>query len=116
MDMALLEEEQARELFMFHAFKHANHVTNDIKNISMEIIKACEGLPLSLEVLGSYLCDISILEIWKDALHTLKNGKNITGGSKDEMLWTTLRISNVHFVECIGMEMIHVALCLYYKI
>ncbi len=27
MDMALLKEEQARELFMFHAFKHANHVT-----------------------------------------------------------------------------------------
>jgi hypothetical protein len=88
-----LEEEQARELFMFHAFKHANHVTNDIKNISMEIIKACEGLPLSLEVLGSYLCDISTLQVWKDALHTLRNGKNITGGSEDELLWTTLRIS-----------------------
>jgi energy-coupling factor transporter ATP-binding protein EcfA2 len=96
MDMALLKEEQARELFMFHAFKHANHVTNDIKTISMEIIKACEGLPLSLEVLGSYLCDISILEVWKDALHTLKTGKNITGGSKDGVLWTTLRISYDH--------------------
>jgi len=96
MDMALLEEEQARELFMFHAFKHTNHVTNDIKEISMEIIKACEGLPLSLEVLGSYLCDISILEVWKDALHTLKNGKNIIGGSRYEMLWTTLRISYDH--------------------
>ncbi len=93
MDMALLEEEQAMELFMFHAFKHANHVTNDIKDISMEIIKACEGLLLNLEVLGSYLCDISILEVWKDALHTLKNGKNITWGSKDEVFWTTLRIS-----------------------
>jgi hypothetical protein len=96
MDMALLEEEQARELFMFHAFKHANHVTNDIEKISMEIIKACEGLPLSLEVLGSYLCDISNLEVWKDALRTLKNGKNITGGFKDEVLWTTLRISYEH--------------------
>jgi energy-coupling factor transporter ATP-binding protein EcfA2 len=96
MDMALLEEEQARELFVFHAFKHANHVTNDIEKISMEIIKACEGLPLSLEVLGSYLCDISILEVWKDALCTLKNGKNITGGFKDEVLWTTLRISYEH--------------------
>jgi hypothetical protein len=96
MDMALLEKEQARELFMFHAFKHANHVTNDIENISMEIIKACEGLPLSLEVLGSYLCDNPILEVWKDALYTLKNGRNITGGSDNEMLWTTLRISYDH--------------------
>jgi hypothetical protein len=54
---------------MFHAFKHANHVTNDFKKIFMEIIKACKGLPLSLEILGCYLCDISDLEIWKDALH-----------------------------------------------
>jgi len=28
-DMAFLEEEQAREFFMFHAFKHANCVIND---------------------------------------------------------------------------------------
>jgi len=96
MDMALLETEQATKLFMFHAFKHANHVTNDVKKISMEIIKACKGLPLSLEVLGCYLHGISILEVWKDALHTLKNGKNITGGSKDEVLWKTLRISYDH--------------------
>jgi hypothetical protein len=47
-DMALLEEEQESELFMFHAFKHSNCVTNDFKNISMEIIKACKGLPLNL--------------------------------------------------------------------
>ncbi len=54
-----------KELFMFHAFKHANHVTNDFKNIYMDIIKACEDLPLSLEILGCYLCDICHLEIWK---------------------------------------------------
>jgi hypothetical protein len=96
MDMTLLEEEQAKELFMFYAFKHPSHVTNDVKNISMEIIKACEGLPLSLEVLGCYLRGISILEVWKDALHTLKNGRNITGGSDNEVLWTTLRISYDH--------------------
>jgi hypothetical protein len=73
--MALLEEKQARELFMFHAFKYANHVTNDFKNNSMEIIKACMGLPLNLEILGSYLCDIRDLEICKDALCQLKAGK-----------------------------------------
>jgi len=64
-DMALLEEEQARELFMFHAFKHANRVTNDFKVIFMGIIKACKGLSLSLEILGCYLCDICDLEYGK---------------------------------------------------
>jgi len=95
-DMAFLEEEQARELFMFHAFKHANRDINDFKNISMEIIKACGGLPLSLEILGCYLYDIHDLEIWKDALCELKGGRNITGGSDNEMLWKTLRISYDH--------------------
>jgi energy-coupling factor transporter ATP-binding protein EcfA2 len=95
-DMAFLEEKQARELFMFHAFKHANNVTNDFENISMEIIKACGGLPLSLEILGCYLCDICDLEIWKDALDELKGGRNITGGFDNEMLWKTLRISYDH--------------------
>jgi energy-coupling factor transporter ATP-binding protein EcfA2 len=98
-DMLFLEEEQARELFMFYAFKHTNCVTNDFKNISMEIIKACGGLPLSLEILGCYLCDIHDLEIWKDALRALKGGRNITGGSDNEILWKTLRISYEHLIE-----------------
>ncbi|CAN5967811.1 unnamed protein product, partial [Sphagnum jensenii] len=95
-DMALLEEEQARELFMFHAFKHGNRLTNDFKNISMEIIKACDGLPLSLEILGCYLCGIRDLKIWKDALCELKGGRNIRWGSDNELLWKTLRISYDH--------------------
>ncbi|KAH8949678.1 hypothetical protein BDL97_10G044300 [Sphagnum fallax] len=98
-DMEVLNEEQARELFMFHAFKVANHVTNDFKNISMEIIKACGGLPLSLEILGRYLCNIDDLEIWKDALRVLKAGRNITGGYDNELLWKTLKISYEHLDE-----------------
>jgi hypothetical protein len=89
-DMAFLDEEQARELFMLHAFKHANRVTNDFKNIFMEIIKACGGLPLSLEILGCYLCGIRDLQIWKDALGKLKAGRNIIGDSNNEMFWKTL--------------------------
>jgi hypothetical protein len=58
-----LEGKQERELLMFHAFKHANGVTNDFENISMQIIKACGGLPLSLEILGCYLCGIHDLAI-----------------------------------------------------
>jgi GTPase SAR1 family protein len=86
MEMRLLEEEQAKKYSMFHAFKHANHRINDFENISMEIIKACGGLPLSLEILGCYLCDIHILDIWKDVLHKLKGGKNIIGGFDFDVL------------------------------
>jgi hypothetical protein len=98
-DMVFLKEEHARKLFMCHAFKHPNNVTNDFENISMEIIKSCGGLPLSLEILGCYLYDIHDLEIWKDALRELKAGRNITGGSDNELLWQTLKISYDHLNE-----------------
>jgi ABC-type uncharacterized transport system ATPase subunit len=45
MVMKFLEKEQARELFMFHAFGNANHVPKkDFKDICMKIIEACGGL------------------------------------------------------------------------
>ncbi len=92
--MKSLQEEQARELFMFHAFGNANHVpTKDFKNICMKIIKACGGLPLSLKVLGSFLCNNKELEIWEGALSKLKSGQSFTGGNDNEELWSVLKIS-----------------------
>ncbi|CAK9881018.1 unnamed protein product [Sphagnum jensenii] len=94
MVMKSLEEKQATELFMFHAFGNANHVpTKDLKDICMKIIKACGGLPLSLKVLGSFLCNTKKLEIWEGALRKLKSGQNLTGGSDNEELWNVLKIS-----------------------
>jgi energy-coupling factor transporter ATP-binding protein EcfA2 len=63
MVMKPLEKEQARELFMFHAFSNANHVpTKELNDVCMKSIKACGGLPLSLKVLGSSLYN---LKNWK---------------------------------------------------
>ncbi|CAK9261361.1 unnamed protein product [Sphagnum jensenii] len=98
--MKSLEEEQARELFMFHAFHNANHVpTKKFNDTCMRIIKACGGLPLSLKVLGSFLCNNKELEIWEDALNTLKSGQSLTGGNDNEELWNVLRISYDHLDE-----------------
>ncbi len=92
--MKSLEEKQARELFMFHAFNNANHVpTKYFKDICMKIIKACGGLPLSLKVLGSFLCNTKELEMWEGALSKLKNGQSFTGGNDNEELWSVLKIS-----------------------
>jgi energy-coupling factor transporter ATP-binding protein EcfA2 len=94
MVMECLEEKQARELFMFHAFGNANHVaTKDFQDICMKIIKACGGLPLSLKILGSFLSDIKELEIWEGALNKLKSGQSLTGGNDNEKLWSKLKIS-----------------------
>jgi len=82
---------------MFHAFGNANHVpTKDFKDICMKIIKACGGLPLSLKVLGSFLCNIKGLEIWEGALSKLESGQSFTGGDANEELWNQLRIDYDH--------------------
>jgi hypothetical protein len=95
--MKSLEEEQARELFMFHAFGNAKHVpAKDFKDICMKIIKAYGGLPLSLKVLASFLCNTKEFEIWEGALSKLKNGQSFTGGNDNEELWSTLKISYDH--------------------
>ncbi len=95
--MKSLEEKQARELFMFHALGNGNHVpTKDFNDICMKIIKACGGLPLSLKVLGSFLCNTKELEIWEGALNTLKSGQSVTGGNDNEELWSVLKISYDH--------------------
>jgi hypothetical protein len=95
--MKSLEEEQARELFMFHAFGNANHdPAKDFKDICMKIITACGGLPLSLKVLGSFLCNTKELQMWKGALSKLESGKSLTGGYDNEELWSVLKISYNH--------------------
>ncbi len=95
--MKYLEEKQARELFMFHALGNGNHVPQkDFNDICMKIIKTCGGLPLSLKVLGSFLCNTKELEIWEGALSTLKSGQSFTGGNDNEELWSKLRISYDH--------------------
>ncbi len=95
--MKPLEEKQARELFMFHAFGNANHVpTKKFNDICMKIIEACGGLPLTLKVLGSFLCNNKELEIWEGALNTLKSGQSLTGGIDNEELWNVLKISYDH--------------------
>jgi hypothetical protein len=62
----------------------------------MKIIEACGKLPLSLKVLGFFLCNIKELEIWEDALSKLKSGQSLTGGNDNEKLWSILRISYGH--------------------
>ncbi len=94
--MKPLEEEQAKELFMFYAFNNVNHVpAKDFKNICMKIIKACGGLPLSLKLMGSFLCNTKELEMWEGALSKLKSGQSFTGGNDNEKLWSVLKISYV---------------------
>jgi hypothetical protein len=92
MDVAPLDMEESKELFLFQAFRNTKVVKEGFEVIFYEIVQACDGLPLSLEVMGGFLHTKQRLEIWKDALQRLRNAEALDGGKNDK-LWKSLKIS-----------------------
>ncbi|CAK9236075.1 unnamed protein product, partial [Sphagnum troendelagicum] len=66
-DIKPLEESQAKKLFMFHAYGVEEKMKPNFNDITDEIVKACAGLPLSIEVMGRFLKTKHCLRIWKEA-------------------------------------------------
>ncbi|XP_030927760.1 TMV resistance protein N-like [Quercus lobata] len=79
-----LNEEDAVQLFCLKAFKK-KHVLDDYLELSNQFLKYSSGLPLALEVLGSFLFGKSTIE-WKIALDRLKE-------FPEEAILRVLRIS-----------------------
>ncbi|KAK9269411.1 hypothetical protein L1049_001184 [Liquidambar formosana] len=65
-----LNDGESLELFCWHAFKQG-HPKEDYVELSKDVISYCKGLPLALEVLGSFLFERSVEE-WRSALDKLK--------------------------------------------
>jgi hypothetical protein len=92
-DVNLLEERQAKRLFMFHAYGVEKKMEPNFNIITNEIVKACGGLPLSIEVMGRFLNTKHCLQIWKEALWKLSVAEALGGGRENEVLWNKLKIS-----------------------
>ncbi|KAI5392070.1 disease resistance protein RUN1 [Lathyrus oleraceus] len=72
--MKEMDESESLELFSWHAFKQMSP-REDFYEISKNVVKYSGGLPLALEVLGSYLFDRELLE-WICVLEKLKRIPN----------------------------------------
>jgi hypothetical protein len=72
--MKHMDESESIELFSWHAFKQASP-TKDFAEISRNVVEYSGGLPLALEVLGSYLFDREVTE-WKSVIDKLKRIPN----------------------------------------
>ncbi|XP_048136661.1 disease resistance protein RUN1-like [Rhodamnia argentea] len=66
-----MDETHSLLLFKRHAFR-MDHSPTDFDDISREIISTMGGLPLALEVVGSYLFRKTNRNVWKDVLKQLK--------------------------------------------
>ncbi|XP_043687909.1 disease resistance protein RPV1-like [Telopea speciosissima] len=67
----VLNTENSLQLFSLHAFSMSKP-PEDFKELSCKVVQHAGGLPLTLEVLGSFLCDKNKYE-WKDTLRGLKD-------------------------------------------
>jgi len=65
-----LNHEESLQLFSWHAFRIA-HPIEDYQELSISVVNYVGGLPLALEILGSYLSGRSTIA-WKNALKKLQ--------------------------------------------
>ncbi|XP_021826149.1 TMV resistance protein N-like [Prunus avium] len=65
-----MDEEEALGLFRRHAFE-SGHPDQEYLDLSKRVIRYCQGLPLALEVVGSFLIKRSIVE-WESHLEKLE--------------------------------------------
>eukprot|EP00253_Pinus_taeda_P034611 PITA_34611 len=70
-----LNKEHSRELFCWHAFNHP-HPCIGFEQVVEKFLDICDGLPLSLQVIGALLC-YEDLKYWEEQLH--KVSKNLPG-------------------------------------
>ncbi|KAI3817612.1 hypothetical protein L1987_11408 [Smallanthus sonchifolius] len=66
-----LNKHDSMRLFSWHAFGKPNPVV-DYWNLSAEIVRYGNGLPLALEVLGASLLGQTSIELWTSTLHKLR--------------------------------------------
>ncbi|KAG0569471.1 hypothetical protein KC19_6G093000 [Ceratodon purpureus] len=119
-DMEFMSSDEDTELFSYHAFQGARsleekrrtlhdflwkdsseHLMDEFEIVCGDVVRACGGLPLSLEVMGRFLGgylkdDLSseeCLDCWKTALEKLKNAEPLEWGADNDKLWKVLQIS-----------------------
>jgi hypothetical protein len=94
-DVDTLDENAANELFKFHSCGSGGSLPIEFFDIGGRIVEACNGLPLSLRVLGAFLRDKRRLRSWERALRRMKRGRCLDGNKEfeDTKLWSTLKIS-----------------------
>ncbi|KAJ4971681.1 hypothetical protein NE237_004780 [Protea cynaroides] len=66
-----MDSVQALQLFSKHAFKRDQPLEHFL-DLSKEVVKTTGGLPLALEIMGSFLFGVEDSKIWEDTVKELK--------------------------------------------
>jgi hypothetical protein len=85
-----LDEDAAKKLLDFYFLVDGAQMPPQLFDLRDKIIEKCDGLPLSLKVMGAYLRGKERIRSWERAFQRMKRGRHLDG---DEGLWSTLMIS-----------------------
>ncbi|CAM6081485.1 unnamed protein product [Calypogeia fissa] len=88
--VSFLSPEIARQLLETYAFR-TSVIPPSFERFLDDVLVRCEGLPLTIEVVGKYLYDKKSELIWEQVTTALDEAKEIVGWN--ERLWTRLRQS-----------------------
>ncbi|CAM6098506.1 unnamed protein product [Calypogeia fissa] len=86
--VSVLSPNVSKQLLLMYAFPKGIH--SSFERYIDTIVKKCGGLPLTLEVIGKYLCQKSEV-IWEQVVQALDKAEAVAGF--DEKLWAKLRLS-----------------------
>ncbi|KAL2623425.1 hypothetical protein R1flu_003630 [Riccia fluitans] len=81
-EIPYLHKREAKELFLQYAFPGGEEPKDNLKDSIDEIVEGCGGLPLTLEILGTYLQSTRDEKIWDQVPIALRNAESIGLGGK----------------------------------
>ncbi|KAL3692609.1 hypothetical protein R1sor_006260 [Riccia sorocarpa] len=86
-----LEDVDANKLFITYAFPGQQEPPESLRPVVKQVVDGCEGLPLTLEVLGMYLRDEKETEQWEEIPTALRECNKIA--DLDQKVWAKLQLS-----------------------
>jgi hypothetical protein len=89
-DVEKLDGNAAKKLFDSYVLVDGAQISPQLFDLRNKILEKCNGLPLSLKVMGAYLRGKERIRSWERAFQRMKRGRQLDG---DEGLWSTLMIS-----------------------
>ncbi|CAM6096421.1 unnamed protein product [Calypogeia fissa] len=98
-EVDFLNFDEANKLFCKHSFEQEG-IPGDLKETNdhleenvKRVVQKCDGLPLTLEVIGSYLRGHKTnVSIWKETICKLGKAQSVNGVRNDRV-WASLRVS-----------------------
>jgi hypothetical protein len=95
-EVEALDENAAKKLFILHSCGTEGSLPREFRDIGERIVKACNGLPLSLRVSGAFLRDKWRLRSWERVFQRIQRRRCLDGDKEkyeNTNLWSTLRVS-----------------------